>query len=105
VVLHEIGLSPWALQLEVRRPDGALIGRADFAWEDLRLNGDIDGRITYGRLLRSGPDPGDAVVEEKRRDDAIREEGWGVVRWTWADLTSRDPLRARLLRAMGHGRS
>ena len=105
VVLHEIGLSPSALQLDVRRPDGALIGRADFAWEDLRLIGEFDGRIKYGRLLRSGQDPGDAVFEEKRRGDAIREEGWGVVRWTWADLTSRDQLRARLLRAMGHGRS
>ena len=48
--------------------------------------GEFDGRVKYGRLLRPGQEPGDAVFEEKRREDAIRDEGWGVVRWVWSDL-------------------
>ena len=36
---------------------------------------------------------------EKRREDAIREEDWGVVRWTWADLSRPDRLAARVRRA------
>lgn len=100
VVLHQLGLPPSALQLEIRRADGALLGRADFAWEDERVVGEFDGRIKYGRLLRPGQDPGDAVFEEKRREDAIREEGWGVLRWTWADLVQRDRLRHRVGRGL-----
>ncbi len=41
--------------------------------------GEFDGRIKYGRLLRPGQEAGDAVFEEKRREDAIRDEGWKVV--------------------------
>jgi hypothetical protein len=105
VVLHELGLAPSALQLELWRADGGFLGRADFAWEEERVVGEFDGRIKYGRLLRPGQEPGDAVFEEKRREDAIREEGWGVVRWTWSDLMRRDALRARVGRGLRRGRS
>jgi hypothetical protein len=77
-----------------------VLGRTDFAWEEHRLVGDFDGRITYGRLLRPGEDAGDAVFREKVREDAIRDEDWGVVRWTWADLRRPDRLAARVRRRM-----
>jgi hypothetical protein len=99
VILHRWKLPPSALQFEIRSPDGALIGRSDFAWEADRLLGEFDGRVKYGRLLRPGQDPGDAVFEEKRREDAIRDEHWGVVRWVWADLRRPDRLAARIRRA------
>jgi hypothetical protein len=53
------------------------------------------GRTSPGRRTGSsasstagspGQDPGDAVFEEKLREDAIRDESWNVVRWVWADL-------------------
>jgi hypothetical protein len=103
VVLNEIGLAPSTLQLEIRRPDGAFVGRTDFAWEDQRVVGEFDGRIKYGRLLRPAQDPGDAVFEEKRREDAVREEGWEVVRWTWSDLTVPDRIGERVRRAQERG--
>ncbi len=87
VLLHRLGLAPSALQLPIRAGDGTLLGRVDFAWEGERVVGEFDGRAKYGRLLRPGRDPGDVVFEEKRREDAIRAESWGVVRSTWADLT------------------
>jgi hypothetical protein len=99
VILTRWGLAPSALQFEVRSPHGPVIGRTDFAWEDNGLVGEFDGRVKYGRLLRPGEDPGDAVFAEKRREDAIREEGWGVVRWVWADLARADRLAARVRRS------
>jgi len=103
VLLHRLGLPPTDLQFEVRGADGQLVGRTDFVWEDARLVGEFDGRVKYGRLLRSGQDPGDAVFEEKRREDAIRDEGWGVVRWTWSDLGRGDGLGQRVRRAHDRG--
>jgi hypothetical protein len=99
VILHRWKLPPSALQFEIRSEAGILLGRSDFAWEDRRLVGEFDGRIKYGRLLRPGQDAGDAVFAEKRREDAIREEDWGVVRWTWSDLQRPDRLAARVRRA------
>jgi hypothetical protein len=100
VILHRWKLAPSELQFEVRSPDGVVIGRTDFAWEEHRLVGEFDGRIKYGRLLQPGQDAGDAVFREKRREDAIRDEGWGVIRWTWADLQRPDRFAARVRRRM-----
>jgi hypothetical protein len=100
VLLNRWKLPPSALQFEVRSGDGRLIGRTDFAWEEHRLVGEFDGRVTYGRLLRPGEDPGDAVAREKGREDAIRDEGWGVVRWTWSDLGQPHRVAARVRRRM-----
>jgi hypothetical protein len=99
VVLHRWKLAPSSLQFEIRSDDGGLLGRSDFAWESERLLGEFDGRIKYGRLLQPGQDPGDAVFAEKRREDAIRDENWGMVRWVWADLQRPDRLAARVRRA------
>jgi very-short-patch-repair endonuclease len=104
VALHRLGLPPSDLQFRVTTPDGEFVARTDFAWESERLVGEFDGRIKYGRLLRPGQDPGDAVYEEKRREDAIRDEGLSVVRWTWEDLRHRDRLAARVGRALARGR-
>ena len=36
-----------------------------------------------------GQEPRDAVVAEKRREDAIRDEDWHVTRWVWSELDPR----------------
>ncbi|WP_204331757.1 hypothetical protein [Geodermatophilus sabuli] len=82
-------MPPSTLQLPVWSADGALLGRADSGWQEQRVIGEFDGRAKYGRPLRPGQ-PGDVVFAEKRREDAFREQGWGVVRWTWGDLAPRD---------------
>ncbi len=85
------GLPMPELQYEVR--DGRrLVGTTDFAWPAHRLIVEFDGRVKYGRYLREGEDPGDAVFREKRREDDLRRvTGWRVIRLTWADLG--DPVR------------
>ena len=100
VVLHSLGIAPSTLQLRITTSSGAFLGRADFAWEEERLIGEFDGKIKYGRLLRPGQDPGEAVFQEKQREDAIRAEDWGVVRWIWDDLSARLALGRRVQRAL-----
>ncbi|CAA9308191.1 MAG: hypothetical protein AVDCRST_MAG61-1522 [uncultured Friedmanniella sp.] len=99
VVLHEVGLAPSTLQYEVLDPRGRLVGRSDFAWPEHRTLGEFDGRVKYGRLLRPGQTAEEALWAEKRREDALRDLGWQVVRWTWADLRRPDLLAERLHRA------
>jgi hypothetical protein len=103
VILHRWKLPPSALQYEVHSARGGVIGRADFAWEEHRLLGEFDGRIKYGRLLLPGQDAGDAVFAEKRREDAMRDEDWNVVRWVWSELRRPDRLAARVRRARDRG--
>lgn len=103
VVLAQLGLPPSALQYEIRTGSGDFVARSDFAWEEDRTVGEFDGRIKYGRLLRPGQNPGDAVFEEKRREDGIRDTGWEVVRWTWGDLAVPALLAERLRRARARG--
>jgi hypothetical protein len=100
VILHRWGLAPSDLQFEVRRDDGMFVGRTDFVWEGRRVVGEFDGRIKYGRLLRPGQDPGDAVFEEKCREDAIRDEEWRVIRWVWAELRAPHRFAARVRRSL-----
>ena len=100
VILYRWKLPPSDLQLEIRSPSGVLVARSDFVWEADRLVGEFDGRIKYGRLLRPGQDAGDAVRDEKRREDAVRDENWGVVRWVWADLEVPHRFAARVRRGL-----
>jgi hypothetical protein len=104
VLLHRLGLAPSALQRTIHSASGLFLGRADFAWEDERVVGEFDGRVKYGRARRPGHDPADVVFEEKRREDAIRDEDWGVVRWTWSDLVPGTVVGDRVNRALVRGR-
>lgn len=99
VALHTAGIIAPTLQYEVRDTAGRLVGRADFAWEELRTLGEFDGRIKYGRLLKPGETAGDVIYAEKVREDALRDLGWQVVRWTYADLQRPEVIGDRLRRA------
>lgn len=93
------GLPAPVPQFEVHDRDGQLVARVDFAWPDLGVILEFDGLVKYSGRLRPGESPVDAVVREKRREDAIRRAtGWKVVRITWDDLQHPDRL-CRMLRA------
>lgn len=81
---------PPVLQFRVYDAQGNLVGITDFAWPDHGVLGEFDGRIKYGRLLRPGQSPQDAVFAEKVREDRLREAtDWRMIRLVWDDL--RDP--------------
>ncbi|WP_104055314.1 MULTISPECIES: type IV toxin-antitoxin system AbiEi family antitoxin domain-containing protein [unclassified Arthrobacter] len=111
-VLHLYGFPPPDLQYEFRSAGGQFIGRTDFFWKDYALVGEFDGAVKYG-TAGSSRSPGasqqvgtasrEALILEKRREDAIRATGVGFVRWSWADLikprNDPDGLVSMLLRA------
>jgi Transcriptional regulator, AbiEi antitoxin len=99
VRIHEAGLPPPIPQLKVFDDDGRFVARVDFGWEEKKTIGEFDGKGKYGELLNPGQTPGDAVVAEKRRENLLRDLGWQVVRWLWADLYKGDVIKDRLLRA------
>jgi hypothetical protein len=86
VLFYRRGIPYPQLQHPVYRGDGSLIGIADFYWEEFRHLGEFDGKAKYGRLLRQGEQPGDGVFREKRREDEMRAETYGMSRWTWSDV-------------------
>lgn len=89
------------LQYQVRDRSGRLLGVTDFAWPEHRLIGEFDGQVKYGRFLRAGEQPGDAVFREKRREDAICELlGWRMIRLVWADLSRPTETAARISRML-----
>jgi len=88
----------------VVRPDGTVAGTSDWAWREYGLLGEFDGRVKYGRLLKPGESPGDAVFREKRREDELREmTGWPMFRLIWSDydrpVATADRIRRLLHRA------
>lgn len=99
IALQQSGVPAPELQFVVDDCNGHLIGRADFAWPVHRTLGEFDGRVKYGRLLRAGETSSDVVFAEKVREDAMRDAGWQVVRWTWDDLSHPYRIAERLYRA------
>jgi predicted transcriptional regulator of viral defense system len=99
VRLHEDGLPAPELQQDIHDEDGQFVARVDFCWQEQRTIGEFDGKIKYGRMLKSGQSIDDVLFAEKRREDALRDLGWQIVRWLWADLYRRGVIRDRVLRA------
>lgn len=96
------GLPQPEVQYVVLDADGRLVGTTDLAWPAERLLFEFDGRVKYGRLLRPGQDPGDAVWAEKKREDALRRAtGFAMERATWADLSAPTSTARRTRQRMG----
>ncbi|WP_375430807.1 hypothetical protein [uncultured Friedmanniella sp.] len=103
VILTQLGLAPTDLQFELLDGWGEFVGRVDFAWRDQRTLGEFDGRGKYDRLLAPGMAASDAVYFEKRREDALRDLGWELVRWGSADLAQLELFAERIRRALRRG--
>ncbi|MQY28136.1 type IV toxin-antitoxin system AbiEi family antitoxin domain-containing protein [Nocardia aurantia] len=99
VMFHRFGIPVPLSHGEVFTSQGTSLGQVDFYFGDTGVVGEFDGRARYGRLVRSGDDPGQAVVLAKRREDALRGNGFQVVRWTWDDLAGGD-VAARIRQAL-----
>lgn len=89
------------LQHEVIDGRGVLLGRLDFAWPELGVWLEFDGKQKYLKHLREGESITDAVLREKRREEQIRElTGWICVRITWADLAQPGEVARRMREAI-----
>ncbi len=99
VVLHEEGLPKPDLQVEVYDDNGYLLGRSDFGWVERRTLGEFDGKGKYGALRRPDQTADDVVLNEKAREDRLRDHGWQIARWDWPVLRTPIELRRRVERA------
>lgn len=90
VRMDAAGVPAPELQLEIRNEAGAFLARVDFGWEELGIVGEFDGAVKYGRLLKPGQSVADVVEAEKLREQALIEQGWIVIRWTWKELWNGD---------------
>ncbi|MGO1383213.1 MAG: hypothetical protein ACTHU1_00260, partial [Arachnia sp.] len=81
------------------------VARTDFAWPELGLVGEVDGKVKYGQLLRPGQSADAVIMAEKRREELIRQQGWWIVRWDWSTATDPQALGTLLRRSMSVQRS
>lgn len=73
----------------------------DFWFENQRKAGEFDGRKKYLRKdWAGGKSLEDRIIDEKNREDQIRAQGVGFLRWTWAEMMDLHGFE-RLLRQAG----
>lgn len=87
---------------------GRKVATSDFAWLEHKLVGECDGAAKYGELVSEGQSAHDVVMAEKRREELIREAGWGIIRWDWKTAWDQQRLEARIragltFQSFGHG--
>ena len=100
VRMDRLGVARPVLQHRVVDARSEHIGTVDFWWPRAGVVGEFDGIEKYGRSLRPGEKLGDAVLREKRREDALRAQPGirTVVRWTWDEIAEFSAVATRLPR-------
>jgi hypothetical protein len=78
VIFQEHGLAPPDLQVWVGGEDDPRIGRVDFLWAEHRTIAEADGKAKY-------KDQG-LAVRQLQRDTRLRDAGFEVVHFTWAEI-------------------
>jgi hypothetical protein len=93
---RSIGLPDPTPQFYIDPGDGERPIRADFAWPDLKIAVETDGRRTHGTNW--------AFESDRRRDQRLTAAGWRVIRTTWRQLKHRPhELKPVLLKLLGPG--
>jgi Protein of unknown function (DUF559) len=90
VAFRDGGLPPPELQVWVGGDSGP-VGRVDFLWREHRTIAEADGALKYA-------DP-DRARQQLRRDADLREAGFEVVHFGWAELTLTPHQVIRAIRA------
>lgn len=100
VTMHFCRFPPPVLQFPVVDRNGRT-WHADFAWPRFRLLGEFDGHMKYTRAAFTRGRPIEEVVwAEKRREDLMRAQGYGMARWLW-EAAIRAPVLAATLHGAG----
>lgn len=81
VQIHQLGFPAPELQVQIRLPSGRM-ALPDFLWRDLDHAGECDGRSKYTdpNFLR-GRTAAEAVIDEKNRENELRQVVGRVSRW------------------------
>lgn len=88
-------------QYKIRDRSGRIVARVDFAWPELKVFLEFDGKEKYLRHRRKGESVADCVLREKSREELICGlTGWRCIRIVWADLYRPELVIARVVAAM-----
>ena len=96
VRMVDVDLPAPTLQFRVLDRFKRFVARTDFCWRERGVVGEFDGAVKY---TGTPAEVAQVVMAEKRREQAIRDAGWWVVRWEWADLANPSAVRERILQA------
>lgn len=96
-ILLRAGLPAPETQIEIRTDLGVFW--ADMGWREWRALAEYDGRAKY----EANGSASEAVVQEKRRQGAIEESGWRVLRITKEDIRVPASLLRRIARLVPPG--
>lgn len=99
-------LTRWALldgglpRPETQVPVSTRLGSfvVDMGWRERRVGVEFDGQVKYSGAF--GDTSTGAVFAEKRRQDALEERGWRLLRVTWQDLRTPADVAARAARLL-----
>lgn len=89
-LLSRLGVEPPEVQHCIGTPFG--IFRADYAWPRIKVILEFDGRGKYYDYRPTA----EALLLERRRETALMDLGWRVIRLTSADLERPDLVAERL---------
>lgn len=97
LVMEEFGVPAPTLQHALWLPERGERAHLDFYWENFDAGGEADGD---GKYLSGGSAAASAqaVVREKKREDAVRRQLRAFERWDWSEMWARTPLVDRLRR-------
>ncbi|HEX2246390.1 MAG TPA: hypothetical protein VHH13_02410 [Arthrobacter sp.] len=70
--------------------------RVDFAWKEIRLILEFDGKSKYFDYRPTGQ----VILDERKRENALTEIHWNFFRVEWPDFSDPELLRNRLINAM-----
>ena len=103
LILSAQGLPEPVLQIRIYDRAGNLVGRVDLGYPELGVLIEFDGMVKYRKPLRSGQQPEEVVIAEKRREDRLRSLGYTVVRFVWSDLADPAAMAATVSAALEQG--
>jgi very-short-patch-repair endonuclease len=78
-------------QARVADGHGRIIARVDLMVREV-LVVEFDGAVKY-----EGAQGREALVAEKKREDLLRQLGFGIVRLVWSDLADPSRVQAKML--------
>lgn len=90
LLLHSLGIKSFVPQVEIRTP--AELFRADFADPRAKVIIEFDGAGKYTDYRPTD----EVLLAERRRENALIEEGWLVLRLHWKHLDRSAGLKRRL---------
>jgi hypothetical protein len=94
LIIWQLDLPMPVLQLPISGMGFAY--RCDFAWPELGVLGEFDGRVKYDGSLGGSRVVAEVVMAEKRREQDLRSLGWEVVRWGMDELREPSRLKERI---------